>query len=425
MVRKSAVQIIMIREKITRIVWWLTVATILVAPLYVVRFNFGWLPLTFLEIMIWLSVAGVLFLATEKKMRCEYVVCLKSLPAQFYLASGLFLLTGLISIFVAPNLRAALGIYKAYFAEAIIFGAMVFLQLRTRKQVAQIIIAWGIAVFLIGCWSVVQKFTGWGIPNVFWRAVATRRVTGIFGYPNAVALFVEGFIPLGAAVIFWRGWRSRISWFLASAIILALVSVVLAQSAGAVAAIGAALFITLVILRRTRIWAIAAAIIFVVALILSPYQKQQFADQFLLQGYSGNLRTQMWGETLEMLRPHWFLGAGLAAYQSTVAPYHVFRWAEIYLYPHNIFLTLWSESGLLGLFSFTWLIILLFFAAAQIYRSPQLGKQIFSLAMLSWIIIFLVHGLVDVPYFKNDLAVLFWAVVATLLFTRYTKNSDN
>lgn len=412
------------REKITQIVWWITVATIFATPLYGVRFNLGGLPLTFLEIMIWLSVVGILFLATEKKMRREYVTRLKSLPAQFYIASGLFLLAGFISIFVAPNLRVALGIYKAYFAEAIIFGAVVFLQLRARRQIEQIIIAWGAAVFLIGCWVVVQKFTGWGIPNIFWRAVATRRVTGIFGYPNAVALFVEGFIPLGAAVIFWRGWRSKLAWFLGGAIVLALTSIVLAESAGAVAAIGAALFITLVVLRRTRLWAIAAALIFVVALVLSPYQKQ-FADQFLLQGYSGNLRTQMWGETLEMLRPHWFLGAGLAAYQSTVAPFHVFQWAEIYLYPHNIFLTLWSEGGLLGLISFTWLIILLFFAAKQIYQSRQSENKILALAILSWLIIFLVHGLVDVPYFKNDLAVLFWVVVATLLFTRYTTNSGH
>jgi len=34
--------------------------------------------------------------------------------------------------------------------------------------------------------------------------------------------------------------------------------------------------------------------------------------------------------------------------------------------------------------------------------------------LLSAMVVIVVHGLVDVPYFKNDLAVMFWALIALM-----------
>ena len=87
---------------------------------------------------------------------------------------------------------------------------------------------------------------------------------------------------------------------------------------------------------------------------------------------------------------------------------------EIYLYPHNIFLNFWSELGLIGLLVFIWL----WFKAGLINLINYWRfKTKTSLAWLSWglagaWLASFVHGLVDVPYFKNDLALMFWLGLA-------------
>jgi O-antigen ligase len=81
-------------------------------------------------------------------------------------------------------------------------------------------------------------------------------------------------------------------------------------------------------------------------------------------------------------------------------------------YPHNIFLTSWTELGLLGLAAFTWILVTLLIRpwmalsrASGIYRTLLWGTGT-GFAMLT------IHGMVDSPYWKNDLSLEFWIVAA-------------
>jgi hypothetical protein len=64
-------------------------------------------------------------------------------------------------------------------------------------------------------------------------------------------------------------------------------------------------------------------------------------------------------------------------------------------------LNFWLETGLLGLVCFA---LLIFFSMKNYARKPSAIKLGASLFLISVI----VHGMVDAPYFKNDLSVLFW-----------------
>jgi O-antigen ligase len=127
-------------------------------------------------------------------------------------------------------------------------------------------------------------------------------------------------------------------------------------------------------------------------------------------------------ETGSMLKDNLWLGAGLGGYQTTVAPYHwnvlIFtneagklyeQPVEIYLYPHNIFFNFWSELGFLGMIAMITLIFITFWQSfINWWKTANDDLLIAGLALL----VLFIHGLVDVPFFKNDLAFLFFFVIA-------------
>ena len=110
------------------------------------------------------------------------------------------------------------------------------------------------------------------------------------------------------------------------------------------------------------------------------------------------------------MRQNWLLGAGLAGYQTALQPYHQNAFIEIFLYPHNIFLNFWSELGLAGMLAF---MSFLAYLLTRLWRQKNPDGLVQGL-LLAFVALF-IHGLVDVPYFRNDLSLLFFLLAAVSL----------
>ena len=80
--------------------------------------------------------------------------------------------------------------------------------------------------------------------------------------------------------------------------------------------------------------------------------------------------------------------------------------SERLIYSHNLFLNFWSEIGVIGLLAFVGILMLWLYYAVKIYKNDKWLGACFIGALVALV----VHGLVDVPYFKNDLAFVFWAM---------------
>lgn len=403
---------------------WMQRAVIAVAalsPTYLIRFKIFGLPSTVFEICIFgLSVATVIF-AFDKKVRADYFEKIASIPRSLKIGSVIFFIAGCVSVFVAPNVYAAAGIWRAYIVEAMIFGLIAWLHFKSFVEFRALAFAFSVSAAIAGIYAIIQKVTGWGIPNPFWRAEETRRVTSFFGYPNGVALFVELLVPFLIAGFFLAKKTALRIWYI-SVLIISFLTIAFAESSGAFAALVITAGLFLFLWKKSRWWVVFFGIISIAAILISPLRRP-FTDEFLLQGFSGRLRTQMWKETVEMLEPRWIQGAGIAGYQERVAPYHKFTWAEIYLYPHNLALTLWSEIGLLGLVSFGYILGLICVWMFRVVRATSFEARVWACTLLGVISIIFIHGLVDVPYFRNDLAAIFWLCVALALQIRYTSIS--
>ena len=125
--------------------------------------------------------------------------------------------------------------------------------------------------------------------------------------------------------------------------------------------------------------------------------------------WSGKVRLIIWRESWAMLKDHPVFGAGFGAYPEVIKPYHRATVIEIFQFPHNILLNLWSETGLLGIMAFAWILWTWIRLSTHDARRTTHSSLLPALAIVLAIV---VHGLVDVPYFKNDLAMLFWILIA-------------
>lgn len=374
-------------------------------PFYLVRFKFGPLPTTALELYLVILFAIFLF-----EGRAQGVVEGWKNLGRFRLPLIAWFVTTLIAACISPNILTGLGLWRAYVLEPI--GAF-FILCSLSSSPSRPILSRHLSknLFLItiilALWAVVQFTTGHGIPHPWGVSIAEgRRATGPFPYPNALALFV---VPIGALAL--TRLSSLRSILPLVTVMAAFLACLLARSDGGLIALGVATWLTLfflppLVIRDTRyaipvrklLMALTALTLLLIALM--PKLHQPILRELTFQNWSGKVRMYMWRDTRAMLKDHWFLGAGFGGYPTIFKPYQRTTGIEVFQYPHNILLNFWSETGILGLIAFAGILI----AWATCIRRSNRSR-------LLPLLVLLIHGLIDVPYFKNDLAILFWLLV--------------
>jgi O-antigen ligase len=130
---------------------------------------------------------------------------------------------------------------------------------------------------------------------------------------------------------------------------------------------------------------------------------------------STDVRTVVWQGTVRLLKDRPIQGAGLGGFPIVYNEYRLAKHTELLLYPHNILLNFWVELGFAGVIVMAWLFCS---AIAQAVRAAQSLREPLSrtvtLGALAALIGMAAYGLVDVPYVKNDLALLFWFCLAMI-----------
>jgi hypothetical protein len=391
-------------------------------PAYIMRLQLGPLPTTFLELAILALTAWWILERRQDGIRDAWT---RSKP--WHLAVALWIAAGVVSVIVSPVHLQALGLFRAYFIEPLLVFFIGFDLIRAERDRERLY--WSFAVTTIGLalWAALQMATGIGIPHP-WDAWPGRRSTGPFPFPNALALFVTPIAALAMARLVHAldamksSGAKRIprAALLDLAVVLTGVAAILfAQSDGGLVAFAAAAFIAMILHRHARWFAIELAIAGLIAIAVIAPLRHHVTQIIFFKDWSGMVRTVIWKETTTMLtdtstvagiaRP--IFGAGLAAYPVAILPYHKATWMEVFQYPHTIVLNLWSEMGMLGIVAFGWIVTVWI-------RRSRTGEANLVLT-LPVVTAILVHGLVDVPYFKNDLAVACWLLI--LLTTTYEK----
>ena len=399
---------------------WALAVLIFLLPSYLWRLDFFGLPTTFLELMI-LSLFVFWLIKDKKWERINYFwqnPNINPLDKKLKFLLAVWLLLSLGAVFVSFSL-SSLGLWRAYFLESLMFFLIFIYNFKKFRDLKIIFCAMAILIFALGIVSLWQYLSGWNLPAAY-NFPNIKRLTSVFSYPNALSLLVTPLLAFLFALGFKiRNQAEKIIYLLAS--VVGLFLVLATRSEGALLALVMALLIFIFFHLKRKIYQAALFAISFFVIIFSPiklYVFQAFNDLFwpTVSHFTSSLaiRGLQWQETFSLLKDHWFFGAGLNNYQSLMAQYHHITWLEIFLYPHNVFLNFWVELGLLGLVVF----ILLLVYIVQAIRRLFIKKHVLAWPLTLFFIVWLTHGLVDVPYFKNDLSVLFFLFLGLLVIAQ-------
>jgi O-antigen ligase len=368
-------------------------------PLYAVRWSYGPFPTTLLENLVVATVA--LYLVPRWRERL-----LRPFSTPYNIAIALLLLSGVISVFVAKDHRAALGLYRAYFIEPVALFYVAADLLRRRRDFRILLLGLGIGTSIFAVMNV----------GVFVAAAFDHTVhfgappSAIYTSSNAVAMFLEPPAAFAIGLILFSEERRDRLMALAWALILA-VAFVLTFSRGGYLAFATFGVLTVIKVRPdlrrplliVGIVAAAAVLLTVVVASTTPLMKARFS--YVALNYTLQTRAAIFTATFHMIAAHPILGVGLGAYV-----YKLHKFIEIY--PHDVYLTFWVELGLLGLLAFLYILVRLGVSAWRALSLASGFEKALLWGVVGTVVTWAVHGIVDSPYWKNDMAVEFWLVVA-------------
>ncbi len=362
---------------------------LILLPTYLLRFEILGVPFTVLEVLI----LGLFLWFLYKK---RTTLGLSLLGTYKYLVI-LFLIAGTVGAVVAEGSMAAMGLWKAYVLEPVLFF-IVFINVKPNfKKTVQ---ALSIGALFVAAVGIIQYFTGYGIPNP-WNVVGDDyRVTSIFEYPNAVGLYLTSILllSLGYLVKF----RKK-SWLIFGVVCLGLAAILFSQTQGALAGFVFGVWMLGMLTKRWKWVFFAGGLIGLGIMLIYPATQ----EVLLFQDTSGEVRLALWEGTSNLLQANPLTGAGLGNFPEMYEQYKLNRHVELLLYPHNLFLNFWVEFGILGL---VWIVGVLLKYFGQGFWKRDKKKTILIAAMAGVVL----YGMVDVVYFKNDLAIIFWTLLGLM-----------
>lgn len=376
---------------------WLLRILVAALPLYIIRFGVAGVPTTLFEVGIY--VLFIWWLATRPSWKKVQEIWRPLFIPLVLLGIGV-----LGGVAVSPLKREAFGYAKGFFVDPLLL-ALVVSSVVTATPERRTLGWW----FAGGAFAVIiAALASWLTGHL----TTDGRLVGIFTQPNYLGMYLIGFLPL-----LLLGPHNKIR--LVNVVMTALGFLVVfgTRSRGALIAAAAALVAPFIWqrIKKAPLWGTVGATLGLAAIIGAAWivvgSRAETSD---------HLRVAIWNITGQLIAAHPLQGIGLAAYQHVFTDYtanlvnYTAYIAPVALTPHNLFLMFWVETGLAGLVGFIWITILV---GKRLFGSPE---RAWNTALVGMLVGILVYGAVDTPYFKNDLAAIWWIMSAYALTARST-----
>lgn len=381
----------------------------LALPFSDARMEWGGVPLYVPEMAILFSM--FCFVIAVRRRECSLRVVPKRVGIGFLLVFlGMIVSAYSTGAFTEP----AFGAMKSWVVFPAISAFLFFQVLRSERDIREALFVW----FLVSATVSVSTL----FPGSVSAQTYDGRLLSVFPSPNHLALFL-----LPGSVIGWlfvSGIGNLPRHFLAllfeGIIIFTLFRT---ESHGAIAAsfLGTVIFFFGALFGwraviRTSLGFLVIAMGLFVSLHLSGEWARMSGG---MERHSFASRIMIWNAAGSMIAENPILGVGPRNFQEaylrrqTAFPPYL-EWAVPH--PHNVFLSFWLFSGLFGLLGFFLLLFSIFSGTKEgLMRRGVTGRSV-PATLFSLGTAIMVAGLVDETYFKTDLAVGFWILIAFTAF---------
>jgi O-antigen ligase len=397
------------------------IIVLLSLPTSQARIMIGSIPMYFPEVLITLALFSYLFDIVRHRFLWS--------PLPKVVTVGLigFILGSSVSVMNAGINLQELGALKSWVFFPIIFGVLIFQLFSGVTDRKSALFAWYIGIVVTAAISLA--------PLSIVHVTYDGRLASYFPSPNHLALFLEPGILFGL-YFFRQSFRTTATWHMAfSALGLVLIGIALMRTESAGSLVSVLIGLVAMIAFSCNLSPSARKIIPIACAACVLW----FAIPTMLQWKTletGEIRSSLasrvmiWNASFRILGQHPILGIGLRTFQkeyiASQPEFPLFlEWAVPH--PHNLLLAVWLQAGFAGLVGF----VLLFAASARIaVLAAKMTDRAVSELILALFVVFFTHGLVDVPFFRNDFSLMFFALIGIALsLTKEvrgdeTKNTD-
>lgn len=352
----------------------------------------------------------------------------------------LFLLCSFMASFHSAHIRYSLGtIFHDYLSYFILFFCMVN-TIQTQEQVQRIVKAMLITYGLVCAYGLYGYYTG--------IAVRDERLVATFEYHSRIAKYISLLLPFALCFFFYcKSTVSRLS--LICLISVATVSLILTMSRTSwVAVFATVIFIGFAARKKYLIFGLIGMGALLLCILPSKFMTQvktitQVNKFFVSEEILGE-RLLCWKASIAIIKDHPVLGIGPGKRnfrdvylqyankiqdtekqmnKETVAGQPQERKTkkkiraeliERLSHPHNLFLQIWADTGIVGLLSFLWLFSTVFYGAITSWRLSNVGyEKTLLMSIVASLVSLFSHSLTDTFWKKPD-AWFLWYIIGIL-----------
>lgn len=296
----------------------------------------------------------------------------------------------------------------------ILFYFVFINMIRTKKQLYGIFSIMIGAAFFVALYGIYQNFTGgasntWTDQELF--GDISGRVTSTLANPNVLGEYLILLIPLSIAMINLK--KSIFNKFIYAGIaVTLLVCLIFTYSRGCWLGILLGLIIFFICADRKFI-SIGIIGLLTLPVILPQNIINRFTSIGNLADSSTSYRMSIWIGTIRMLKDYWFSGIGLGeevfksiysyySYNGITAPH-----------PHNLFLQLMTQIGIIGLIVFIIIIIKLYrVSIIELLKTKSKEYYFIIISIISGISAFLLQSMFDNTWYNYRIILIFITFLA-------------
>ncbi len=416
-------------KKINKIIRAIILILVIGTPLLYARFVYNpWfistMKITFIQVLV--IIAASLYLLTEGRYKLvksglNYPVIAFIIACSISLLSSIDIYISLYSLF---SIILLAGLY-----------VLVPNVVRERKQIRKIMVS---LIFVSGLISIYSLGQYLGIDLLNLKAVGSGSISGPFENRNVLASFLVFTMPVSVGFLFEKI-SKKLKIMIGLVGIITLIALIYTRTRGAwVGFMGAMAFfagaklmaeggmkkIFKSLFSKKSLLIIFLMVICLGLLIRYDYNKKSysFTKKFLsivdLKDPATRHRFVMWHTGIDIIKEHPLLGTGIGTFKK-IHPKYQSKYLRIKKYGrfeglsrfvHNDYLEITANTGILGLGTFLWLIVTLYWTGLK--RLKQINQSKYSpnllIIILSSLTAVLIHSFFHYSFYLPATSMLFW-----------------